>query len=173
MENKKYSRIAGFSDDSIVDGPGIRFTIFYQGCKHHCKNCHNPETWNFEQGTLIDNDEIIEKLKKNPLLDGVTLSGGDPMFQLDSVVDLCQKIKQNFPEFNIILYTGYTYEELQEMSKKVSNIKVLQRFLDFIIDGRYEDSLRDLTLKFRGSSNQRVIDVKSSLNQNKIVTINW
>ena len=77
-----------------------------------------------------------------------------------------------YTEFNIILYTGYTYEELQEMSTKVSNIEVLQRFLDFIIDGRYEDSLRDLTLKFRGSSNQRVIDVKSSLNQNKIVTVN-
>ena len=73
MEYKKQSRIAGFSNDSIVDGPGIRFTIFYQGCKHHCKNCHNPETWNFEGGTLTDNDELISKIKANPLLDGVTL----------------------------------------------------------------------------------------------------
>ena len=163
MDNKKYSRIAGFSNDSIVDGPGIRFTIFYQGCKHHCKNCHNPETWNFEGGNLVDNDDLILKIKSNPLLDGVTLSGGDPMFQIESVIDLCEKIKTQLPELNIILYTGYTFEELQEMSKENKNIEVLQRFLDYIVDGRYIHELRDLTLHFKGSSNQRVIDVKKTL----------
>ena len=173
MENKKYSRIAGFSNDSIVDGPGIRFTVFYQGCKHHCKNCHNPETWNFNSGTLIDNDEIINKIKGNPLLDGVTLSGGDPMFQLDAVIDLCQKIKKELPELNIILYTGYTYEELLDMRQFFPNIEVLQRFLDYIVDGKYVEELRDLTLHFKGSSNQRIIDVKKSIENNNVTTIEW
>ena len=173
MENKKYSRIAGFSNDSIVDGPGIRYTIFYQGCAHHCKNCHNPETWNFDSGDLIDNDEIIKKIKGNPLLDGVTLSGGDPLFQMDAVIDLCEKIKKEMPYLNIILYTGFTLEELYENPKFSKNIEVLQRFLDFIIDGRYDDSLRDLTLAFRGSKNQRIIDVKETIKSKKITTIEW
>lgn len=173
MENKKYSRIAGFSNDSIVDGPGIRYTVFYQGCSHHCEKCHNPETRNFDGGNLVDNDEIINNIKKNPLLDGVTLSGGDPMFQVDAVLDLCQKIKSECPDLNIILYTGFTFEEIQEMSSKNKNIEVLQRFLDYIVDGRYDNSLRDLTLHFRGSKNQRIIDVKKTILNKEVTILEW
>ena len=128
MDNKKYSRIAGFSNDSIVDGPGIRFTVFYQGCLHHCKGCHNPETWSFEGGTLYNNDEILKKIESNPLLDGVTLSGGDPIYQIDSVIDLCEKIKSKRPDLNIIIYTGFTYEELITNSEFCKKMQVLQRF---------------------------------------------
>ena len=103
-------RIAGIVNDSIVDGPGIRLTVFFQGCIHHCLNCHNPETHNLTGGYLIDTDEIITKLKNNPLLDGITLSGGDPMLQRDAVIELTKKCKEF--GLNTICYTGYTYEEL-------------------------------------------------------------
>lgn len=172
-KNKIYSRIAGLINDSIVDGPGIRYTVFYQGCNHHCKNCHNPETWNCNGGNLIDNDEIIEKIKKNPLLSGVTLSGGDPLIQVESVLDLCKKIKALDMDLNIIIYTGYVFDELLEMSKTNEVLNEILNTIDYIIDGKYIDELRDLTLAFRGSKNQRIIDVKASIQSKTITTLEW
>ena len=95
------------------------------------------------------------------------------MFQIESVIDLCEKIKTQLQYLNIIMYTGYTYEELQELSKSDKNIEVLQRFLDYIVDGRYIDELRDLTLRFKGSTNQCVIDVQNTLKNNKVTTLEW
>lgn len=163
--------IAGIVDDSIVDGPGIRLTVFFQGCLHKCKNCHNPETWPMEGGYKISIDEIIKKLKNNPLLQGITLSGGDPLYQIDGCLSLAKRIKNELPYLDIILYTGFTFEEILDMKNK--NIKELLSFLDVIIDGPYVDELRDLTLKFRGSSNQRIVNVQESIKLNKIVLINY
>lgn len=166
-------RIAGYVDDSIVDGPGIRFTIFTQGCAHHCFNCHNPETWAFDKGKDVDIDELISKIKRNPLLQGITLSGGDPLYQVNACLELVKKVKELNSDLDIIIYTGFTFEELANNFKKNNDLLLLLKLSDILIDGKYEDSLRDLTLKFRGSSNQRVINLKKTFLGEKIVLENW
>lgn len=166
-------RIAGYVDDSIVDGPGIRFTIFTQGCAHHCFNCHNPETWAFDKGKDVDIDELISKIKRNPLLQGITLSGGDPLYQVNACLELVKKVKELNSDLDIIIYTGFTFEELANNFKKNNDLLSLLKLSDILIDGKYEDSLRDLTLKFRGSSNQRVINLKKTFLEEKIVLENW
>lgn len=166
-------RIAGYVDDSIVDGPGIRFTIFTQGCAHHCFNCHNPETWAFDKGKDVDIDELISKIKRNPLLQGITLSGGDPLYQVNACLELVKKVKELNSDLDIIIYTGFTFEELAINFKKNNDLLSLLKLSDILIDGKYEDSLRDLTLRFRGSSNQRVINLKKTFLEEKIVLENW
>lgn len=166
-------RIAGYVDDSIVDGPGIRFTIFTQGCAHHCFNCHNPETWDFDKGKDVDIDELISKIKRNPLLQGITLSGGDPLYQVNACLELVKKVKELNADLDIIIYTGFTFEELAINFKKNNDLLSLLKLSDILIDGKYEDSLRDLTLRFRGSSNQRVINLKKTFLEEKIVLENW
>lgn len=166
-------RIAGYVDDSIVDGPGIRFTIFTQGCAHHCFNCHNPETWDFDKGKDVDIDELISKIKRNPLLQGITLSGGDPLYQVNACLELVKKVKELNSDLDIIIYTGFTFEELANSFKKNNDLLSLLKLSDILIDGKYEDSLRDLTLRFRGSSNQRVINLKKTFLEGKIVLENW
>lgn len=166
-------RIAGYVDDSIVDGPGIRFTIFTQGCAHHCFNCHNQETWDFDKGKDVDIDELISKIKRNPLLQGITLSGGDPLYQVNACLELVKKVKELNSDLDIIIYTGFTFEELANNFKKNNDLLSLLKLSDVLIDGKYEDSLRDLTLRFRGSSNQRVINLKKTFLEEKIVLENW
>lgn len=166
-------RIAGYVDDSIVDGPGIRFTIFTQGCAHHCFNCHNPETWAFDKGKDVDIDELISKIKRNPLLQGITLSGGDPLYQVNACLELVKKVKELNSDLDIIIYTGFTFEELANNFKKNNDLLSLLKLSDILIDGKYEDSLRDLTLRFRGSSNQRIINLKKTFLEEKIVLENW
>lgn len=166
-------RIAGYVNDSIVDGPGIRFTIFTQGCGHHCFNCHNPETWAFDKGSLIEIDDLINKIKTNPLLQGISLSGGDPLYQVSSCLELVKKVLDFNKNLNIIIYTGFTIEELLEKSKKNHELQELLKISDYLIDGKYDDSLRDLTLRFRGSSNQRIINLKKTFSQNQLVFENW
>lgn len=156
-------RIAGIVNDSIVDGPGIRLTVFFQGCVHQCLNCHNPETHDLNGGYLIDINEIIEKVKNNPLLDGITLSGGDPLLQVDGVIELSKRCKEL--GLNVVCYTGFTFEEL----KKFKDFDRIVQDIDYLIDGKYVDSLRDLSLKYRGSSNQRIIDIKKSLSSGQII----
>lgn len=166
-------RIAGYVDDSIVDGPGIRFTIFTQGCAHHCFNCHNPETWDFDKGKDVDIDELISKINRNPLLQGITLSGGDPLYQVNACLELVKKVKELNSDLDIIIYTGFTFEELAINFKKNNDLLSLLKLSDILIDGKYEDSLRDLTLRFRGSSNQRVINLKKTFLEEKIVLEKW
>ena len=103
-------RIAGTANDSIVDGPGIRFTIFTQGCPHHCEGCHNPQTHDFSGGKLADTDELLDRIRSNPLLDGVTFSGGEPFCQAEALAELGSRIRSL--GLNIVTYTGYTFEEL-------------------------------------------------------------
>ncbi len=161
-------RIAGTVNDSIVDGPGIRFTIFTQGCPHHCEGCHNPQTHDFNGGEIVEADEIIEKIKKNPLLDGVTFSGGEPFCQAETLADIGRKIKAI--GLNIITYTGYTFEELYENREK-NHWNDLLSVTDFLIDGKFILSQKDWNLKFRGSSNQRYIDCPKSLKEGRAVEV--
>lgn len=160
-------RVAGTVNDSIVDGDGIRFTIFTQGCPHNCTGCHNPQTHDFSGGTLIDTDILLEKIKSNPLLDGVTFSGGEPFCQAHELAVLGEKIKSL--GLNITTYTGYTFEELYTGNNTHWN--ELLAVTDILIDGKFIQELKDWTIKFRGSSNQRYIDCPASLKAGKVIEI--
>ena len=156
-----FLRIAGIIKESIVDGPGIRLVVFSQGCKHNCKGCHNPETHSFTGGRLINIEDILEMVKDNPLLDGITFSGGEPLEQAESFAVLGEKIKEM--GLNVITYTGYTYEKIIESFYDRPDWERLMRCTDILIDGPFEIDKKSLMLKFRGSSNQRIIDVKDSI----------
>lgn len=153
-------RIAGTVNDSIVDGPGIRFTIFTQGCPHHCEGCHNPQTHDFNGGELVDTDDLLKKIKENPLLDGVTFSGGEPFCQAKALAKLGREIKAL--GLNIITYTGYTFEKLYS-ERENDHWGELLSVTDFLIDGPFILAQKDWEIKFRGSSNQRYIDCQKSL----------
>lgn len=159
-------RIAGTVNDSIVDGPGIRFTIFTQGCPHNCPGCHNPQTHAFDGGEEVDTAELLEKIKSNPLLDGVTFSGGDPFCQAYALAELGEHIKQL--GLNLITYTGYDFEELYEHRDKHGWGKLLE-VTDILIDGKYIQELHSWEIKFRGSTNQRYIDCHASLAAGKAI----
>ena len=165
-ENRDTIRIAGVVRESIVDGPGFRFTVFCQGCPHNCEGCHNQATHDFSGGYDCDISRILEAIDKNPLLDGVTFSGGEPMCQAEAFCSLAAEVKKR--NLNIVTYTGYTYEELLIMSEKDIWIKKLLDSTDILIDGRFILSQRDLTLLFRGSRNQRVIDMNLTRNSGKL-----
>lgn len=153
-------RIAGTVNDSIVDGPGIRFTIFTQGCPHNCKGCHNPQTHDFSGGTIVDTDELLAKIRENPLLDGVTFSGGEPFCQAEALAHLGRQIKDL--GLNIVTYTGYTFEKLLAEGNKNHWYELLE-VTDNLIDGPFILEQKDWNIRFRGSSNQRYIDCKASL----------
>ena len=167
-------RIAGTVNESIVDGPGFRYTIFTQGCPHHCEGCHNPQTHDFNGGILVDTDDLFNEIIKDKLLDGVTFSGGDPFCQCKPLIELAKKIRSYngfITPLNIISYTGYTYEYLIANANEENGYMELLKELDYLVDGPFVLAKRSLELKFMGSSNQRFIDVKESLKQGKAVTI--
>lgn len=165
-------RIAGTVGESIVDGPGFRYTIFTQGCPHNCEGCHNPHTHDFNGGRLVETDLLFREIIKDPLLDGVTYSGGEPFCQCKPLTELADKIKSfdGFP-LNIISYTGYTYEYLVSHADAENGYMELLKRLDYLVDGPFVLSKRSLELKFMGSSNQRFIDVQKSLQQGSAVVI--
>ena len=156
-------RLAGIVRESIVDGPGIRFTIFVQGCPHHCFGCHNAQTHDFAGGFDCDTDKILYEVEKDPLVSGVTFSGGEPFCQAEGLTELAKKLRAK--GYDIISYSGYTFEQICEDEKKLELLKQC----DHLIDGKFVMEKKDLTLHFRGSSNQRIIDVKRSLEENKAV----
>lgn len=160
-------RIAGTESNSIVDGPGIRYTVFVQGCPHNCDGCHNPHTHSFDGGKIIDTDVIYESIIEDPLLDGVTFSGGEPFCQSTALYELGRKIKEN-TSLNIVTYTGYDFEYLLENRDRDSIGKLLE-ITDILIDGKFIKEQKSYELKFKGSRNQRIIDVKSSLESQKVV----
>lgn len=166
-------RISDFISESYVDGPGIRFTIFCQGCNHHCKGCHNPQTHDFNGGKDVDIEYLVDKMANNPLLDGITLSGGEPFEQVDACLNLVILTKQKHPNFDVICYTGYTYEQLLDKAKTKPQIIDLLNQIDYLIDGPFILELRDLDLDFMGSRNQRVIDPKKSLKKNRTIVTNF
>lgn len=157
-------KLAGVSKDSIVDGEGIRYAIFVQGCEHNCPGCQNPNTHDYDNGGVyVPVEDLLNDIVLNPIIRGITLTGGDPLYyrNIDQVTQLCKKYKTLYPKKTIWIYTGYKFEDYK-------NIEVMQ-YIDVLVDGRYIESLRDLSLKYRGSSNQRVIDVKESLANDMIV----
>lgn len=156
-------RICGIEPESIVDGPGFRYVIFTQGCPHGCPGCHNPQSHSFDGGRDADCDEILAQIRENPLLSGVTFSGGEPFCQPEPLIYIAEQVKKMGK--NIFVYSGYTIEELLEKAKTEPAILRLLKLCDTLVDGRYVQTLRDLSLQFRGSKNQRVIDVAEYLRQ--------
>lgn len=163
----KILNLAGIIKESIVDGPGIRMVVFVQGCPHHCKGCQNPQSWSFEGGEKGDIDIIINAAKRNPLLQGLTFSGGEPFCQADALADLGKMCHEN--GLNVVTFTGYTFEQLTEGFDQHLQWKRLLEQTDFLIDGPFILEQKSLMLHFRGSSNQRIIDVKKSLEAGKAV----
>ncbi len=160
---------AELQSDSIVDGEGIRTVIWTQGCLHNCKGCHNPETHSFEKGFLVDIEDLKQQIIMIKNQHGVTLSGGDPIFQAEACAEIAKFCKNN--GLNVWCYTGFTFEKLQEMSKKDDKLNELLQNIDVLVDGKFKIEEKSLNLYFRGSKNQRILDMKESLKQNKAVEI--
>ena len=161
-----YIRLAAdLTVDSIVDGPGLRAVLWTQGCAHHCPGCQNESTWDFNGGGLVPIAMVLEAIDELKYQDGITFSGGDPMFQPEACNIIATHCKEK--GFNIWLYTGFTYEEL--MAKKNPIYKELLSKIDVLVDGRFILQERDLSLLFRGSRNQRLIDMPKTLASSKIV----
>ncbi len=150
-------RISGLVNDSIVDGPGFRYTVFTQGCPHHCPGCHNPQTHDFEGGKDMDTADIVRKFLDNPLLDGITLSGGEPFCQCAACAELARAAKK--AGLNVWAYSGYTFEQLMEKPEA----RELLETADVLVDGPFILAQRTLDAHWRGSKNQRLIDVPASL----------
>jgi anaerobic ribonucleoside-triphosphate reductase activating protein len=148
-------RIAGIVRESIVDGPGLRFAVFAQGCPHQCKGCHNESTHDFSGGYDCDLSRILHEIDKNPFISGVTFTGGEPFCQAEAFYKLGVAVRER--GLDIVAYTGYTMEELMMLSKKDKNIEKLLGIIDYLVDGPFILEERDLSLEFRGSRNQRFI----------------
>ncbi|QWU16647.1 anaerobic ribonucleoside-triphosphate reductase activating protein [Paenibacillus sophorae] len=156
--------ICGYYRESINEGEGLRAVVFISGCRHRCPGCFNPETWNFGYGESFTPErrrQIISEMATNPLLEGLTLAGGDPFFSAEEAAEFIREVRAALPEFPVWIYTGYTYEELTAMPES-PEWKLLS-LCQVLIDGRFVEPLKDTTLRFRGSSNQRIIDVQASL----------
>ena len=151
-------RIAGTVNDSIVDGPGYRYTIFAQGCPHHCPGCHNPQSHDFEGGRTVDTETILRQVRENPLLDGITLSGGEPFCQPEA----CRALAEAAHDLGMSVwcYTGYTWEKLMQEADP-ARLALLDA-VDVLVDGPFILAQKSLELKFCGSRNQRLIDVKKT-----------
>lgn len=166
-QNNNYIRLAAdLQSDSIVDGPGLRTVIWTQGCGHKCKGCQNEQTWDFNGGGLVPLDMVYEAIDELSGQTGITFSGGDPMFQPEA----CSKIAKYCREkgYDIWVYTGFTFEELMKMSKKNPAYLEFLSNIDVLVDGKFVLEERDLSLLFRGSRNQRLIDVSKTLDTGKI-----
>ncbi len=164
-------RIAGIVPESVVDGPGFRYTVFTQGCRHNCKGCHNPQTHDFGGGYTADTDDLFAEMMEDPLIRGMTFSGGDPFEQPAPLAELAAKAHAAGKD--IMVYTGYTFEQLAEKAKSDPATDALLRQTDILIDGPFILERLNYELKFRGSDNQRVIDVPRSLSEGTIVTFEF
>ena len=160
-------RIHGITYPDVNNGLGCRVTLWVSGCIHHCKGCHNTETWDFNSGREFskeDKEKLFEVLSK-PYIKGLTLSGGDPLCSYNDVLELVKEVKSLFPTKDIWLFTGFNFNYVNE------NFNDILEYLDVIVDGKFVEELKDTSLKFRGSSNQRIIDVKKSLVANRTIVI--
>ena len=162
-------RLSGIAYESLVNGPGMRRVFFAQGCKHNCKGCFNSDTHDFASGEERELDELIKYTLDNPILRGVTFSGGDPWEQADKFAYMAKAFKEN--GLNVWSYTGYTYEYIMENKDKRVGWTDLLSNIDVLVDGRFDEDKQQDGLKFRGSTNQRLIDVKESLRLNEIIII--
>ena len=157
-------RVLDIIEDTMVDGTGLRTSIYCAGCAHHCPGCHNPQSWDFGRGRMMSTDEIMDVIKADPFAD-VTFSGGDPMYQADGFAELAESIKRETDK-TIWCYTGFTFEELLA---DVTKHKLLN-MIDVLVDGPFIQSLRNPDLPFRGSSNQRIIDVQKSMKELRAIS---
>ena len=161
---------ADLQSDSIVDGPGLRTVIWTQGCGHHCKGCQNPQTWDFEGGGLVPIDVVLKEIDKLEYQDGITFSGGDPMFQPEAcniIAEYCKK-----KGYNIWVYTGFTFERLLKLAKQKPIYQDFLSNIDVLVDCRFVEKELNLNLLFRGSENQRLIDMKKTLDSGEITLLN-
>lgn len=167
----KSIRLSGIAYESLVNGPGMRRVFFSQGCKHNCKGCFNQDTHDFNGGEDRNMDMLIESVLENPMIKGVTFSGGDPLEQADKFAYMAKSFKDN--NLNVWCYTGYTYEYIIEHKDYKSGWNELINNIDVLVDGKFEQEKMQEGLKFRGSTNQRIIDIKESLNSGNLVIINY
>ena len=158
MESLKETtlRVAGVIEESIVDGPGIRFVLFLQGCHLHCPGCQNPQTWDFAGGTLVSAEEVLDRIKANPLVHGVTFSGGEPFEQAEALLPLAAALKAL--GYHLMAFSGYTLEQLLLEADRRS----LLEKLDLLVDGPFVEAEKSLELRFRGSRNQRIIHMQAT-----------
>lgn len=164
----RYSQI---KDNDIANGKGVMMSLWTQGCPHRCKGCFNPETWNYNGGMEFTQEQeqyILDNINAHNISRNLSILGGEPLCpeNVDGVLALCKKFKERYPEKMIYIWTGYTLEDFNDTQKEVLN------YIDILVDGKFEKDLKNLSLKLRGSSNQRIIDVKKSLGENKIILSN-
>ena len=171
MEEKVYIKLSGIAYESLVNGPGVRRVLFSQGCRHNCKGCFNPDTHCFDGGEAFCADELVTDILKNPMLKGVTFSGGDPLEQADKFAYIAAKLKKK--GLSIWSYTGYTFEYIKENAHKYKGWEELLNSIDVLVDGRFEQENRHEGLRFRGSANQRIVDVRNSLKSGKVITLEF
>ena len=161
-ENMRY---AGIMENDMSAAPGVCVTFFAQGCPHHCKGCHNPETWDFKGGQPFSDttiQQVISAISANNVQRNLCIMGGEPLCpeNIDMINILIYKIRLKYPNIKIYIWTGYTYDELIERVNDEISLDTILNLSDFIIDGKYEESKRDITLKMRGSTNQTIIELK-------------
>ena len=164
--NDDMIKIAGVVKESTVDGPGFRYTVFTQGCPHKCEGCHNPGTHDFNGGKFVSITKLAEDISKNPLLKGVTISGGEPFMQAKKVTTLLKKLDKRL---SVMVYTGFKYEDLLEMANEENGYLELLQNTDVLIDGKFVLALKSENAPFRGSTNQRAIEAKNSISKGKII----
>ncbi|MBQ2661148.1 MAG: anaerobic ribonucleoside-triphosphate reductase activating protein [Clostridia bacterium] len=157
-KSQQQLRINAYIRESIVDGPGIRYVIFTQGCPHNCEGCHNPQTHDFAGGYDIDIQRIIDGINEDPMLSGVTFSGGEPFCQAGKLAIIAKAVHEK--GLNVMTYSGYTHEELVKMAEEDQEVKELLCETDILVDGPFILKERDLTLMFRGSRNQRFLKLE-------------
>lgn len=149
-------RVAGVIEESIVDGPGLRFVLFLQGCRTHCKGCQNPQTWDFDGGTLVSCQDILSRVQGDPLVHGITFSGGEPFEQAQALVPLAAELKAR--GYHLMAFSGYTLEQLREKPE----CEELLSLLDILVDGPFMEEQKSLELRFRGSRNQRILNMAAT-----------
>ncbi len=164
-------KMAGFYDESMSNGIGWRAVLFVSGCPHNCPGCHNKIAQDYNYGEEFDQKAIINRIKENSILKGVTISGGEPLCKenIKDVNDFIEALKKEKPELNIWCYSGYTFEELKNRKDEITDITLNN--IDVLVDGRYVEARKNPEIRFRGSDNQRIIDLRKTLNENKIVEL--
>ena len=163
--------MAGFYDESISNGTGWRAVLFVSGCPHGCPGCHNKAAQNYNYGEKFNKEEIINRIKDNSILKGITISGGEPLCKenMPEVLDFIKTVRKEKPNFNVWCYTGYTMEELVNRNDETTNNCLKE--IDVLVDGEFVESKKDPNLKFRGSSNQRILDVQKCIQEHSIIPV--
>lgn len=164
--------MAGFYDESISNGVGWRAVLFVSGCPHNCPGCHNKVAQDYNYGEKFDKEKIINRICENSILKGITISGGEPLCKenIPEVLDFIKDVKKVRPNFNVWCYTGYTLEQLEDRNDSVTDETL--KNIDVLVDGRFIEAQKNPTLKFKGSANQRILDLQESLRERQTVLVN-